>query len=267
MKVAVIIPAFDEARTIRDVAEGALEVCPMVAVVDDGSLDGTGAALAGIGATVLRHTVKRGKAAALATGFQWALEAGADAVATLDGDGQHRPEDISRLAAVARMHPQCIIIGARLRGRDAYPRARTFANRFADFWISWAAGHAIADSQSGQRVYPAALLRRLARPRDQKTEFTFESEVLIRAARIGVTTVAVPILAIHHPGGRRSHFRPVRDITRIVFMVAGYLLRSGMNPRGLWRSLHESPRIVDAPASGMRNAASQRALSADLTTP
>lgn len=265
MTFVVIIPAFDEARTIRGVAERALACGAEVAVIDDGSRDGTVDALTGAGVTVLRHDTNQGKAAALCTGFEWALARGADAVATLDGDGQHRPEDIARLVAVARMHPDCLIMGARLRGRDAYPPARTFANRFADFWISWAAGHAVADSQSGQRVYPAHLLRRLARARDRKAEFTFESETVIRAARLGVTTIAVPIDAIHDAAGRPSHFRPVRDIARIVLMVAGYLLRSGMNPRGLWHSLREAPRIVEAPEPAARAAVPHRTPMPDTT--
>ena len=257
MKAAVIIPAFDEARTIRSIAERALVCCPKVAVIDDGSRDGTADALAGVGVTLLRHATNQGKAAALATGFEWALAQGAEVVVTLDGDGQHRPEDIPRLLAVAQLHPDRLIIGARLTDRDAYPRARNRANRIADFWISWAAGHPIEDTQSGQRVYPAGLLRRVRRSRDLHAGFTFESEVVIRAARQGVTTIAVPIPAIHNANGRPSHFRPVHDIARIVFMVAGYLLRSGMNPRGLWRSVRAAPAIVDSPEPTIRPAASR----------
>lgn len=254
-----MIPAFNEARTIRSLAQRALACGIEVAVVDDGSDDGTADAVAGLPLTLLRHDANRGKAAALATGFDWALARGATAVVTLDGDGQHRPEDIPRLLAAAERYPDRLIIGARLIGRDAYPKARRRANKFADFWIAWAAGHPVADSQSGQRVYPASLLQRLGRLRARANGFTFESEVVICAARGGCTTVAVPIAAVHHAAGRRSHFRPVRDIALIVVMVAGYLLRSGMNPRGLWRSLREAPCIVDWPEPAGRQDARSRA--------
>ena len=116
-------------------------------------------------------------------------------------------------------------------------------NRLADFLVSWAAGHAVADSQSGQRLYPAALLEGISLRHDEKASFTLESEIIIEAARRGYTCVGVPILAIYDPAGRRSHFRPVRDIARIGRMVA--LLGSGMNPAGLWRALHEAPCIAD----------------------
>ena len=245
MPAAIVIPAFNEAATIRSLVERSLRQCALVIVVDDGSSDGTSAALEGLPACVLRHATNEGKAASLWDGIAYALARNADAVVTLDGDGQHQPEDVSRLLVASAEHPHKVIVGARLIDRAAYPRARRWANRFADFWISWAAGHGIADSQSGQRLYPAALLRQLQVRHDAGAAFTFESEVLIHAAKLGFTTVAVPIKAVFDPAGRPSHFRPVRDIARIVAMVAGHLLATGLYPVGLWRSLRFPARIAD----------------------
>jgi hypothetical protein len=134
--------------------------------------------------------------------------------------------------------PRRIVIGSRRAAKASAPRARRIANRVADFWVSWAAGWPIEDTQSGFRVYPAALLRRMGTCRPATTGFAWESEMLIAAGRLGVRTVSVDVPAIYGSALRRpSHFRPVLDITRIVLMVAGYLLRSFMYPRGLWRSL------------------------------
>jgi hypothetical protein len=156
----------------------------------------------------------------------------------LDGDGQHRPEDLPRLLESSRQWPGHIIVGSRRTSGHAAPRARFIANRVADFWISWAASHPIDDSQCGFRVYPAALVQRLAACPPKATGFAFESEILIEAARLGCFTVAVDIPTVYGAALRRgSHFRPVADITRIVLMVARRLLRAGMNPLGLWRSL------------------------------
>lgn len=246
MSLAIVIPAYNESRTIRSVAERALRQCAQVIVVDDGSTDGTRDALDGLAVHVLAHAANQGKAASLWDGFKYALECNVDAVITLDGDGQHRPEDVPRMIIAARENPQRVIIGARLLGREAYPRARSRANHFADFWISWAAGHRIADSQSGQRLYPVELVRQLRARHDAGAAFTFESEALIRAARLGFTTVAVPIQAIFNAGGRPSHFRPVRDIARIVRMVAGQLLATGLYPLGLWRSLRFPADVAQA---------------------
>lgn len=237
MKAAVVIPAYEEAATIRDLALRARSLVDLVIVVDDGSADGTAAALQGLDVLLLRHETNRGKADTLWTGFEKALALGAGAIATLDGDGQHDPADIPRLLAAHAAYPDRIVIGSRLHDRANFPARRYYANCFARFWISWASGYPIADTQTGFRVYPASLFAKLERADFRWDGFVFESEVLIRAARLGVKSVAVPIPGIYPTLARPSHFRPVIDIARIVVMVAGHLLRRGMYPAGLWRSL------------------------------
>jgi glycosyltransferase involved in cell wall biosynthesis len=238
----VVIPALNEALTIEAVVAGclALPTVAEVLVIDDGSTDETAARAERSGARVLRHGANRGKGASLVRGMQAALAAGAGSVATLDGDGQHRPEDLVRLAACSQAWPDRIVIGARRLRADTAPRARQIANRIADFWISWAAGHPISDTQSGFRIYPAGLVKALGRGQRMASGFAFESEVLIKAARLGFRTLAVDIPAIYAPDRRASYFRPVRDITAIVLLVAGKLLARGMDPVGLWRSLTQS---------------------------
>lgn len=236
MKLAVVIPAYNEAATIRDVARRALAQCNDVIVVDDGSRDDTAGALGGLAVTLVRHEENRGKAAALWSGMERALASGAEAVVTLDGDNQHRPEDIPRLMQAAAQYPHTIVIGSRMAQAGAFPRKRYYANQFANFWISWAAGYRIEDSQSGFRFYPAALLRRVRVAHDRAHGFVFESEILIEAARLGVKSVPVPIAAIYAPGARASHFRGVRDIARITRMVAWKLASRGFYPQGLVRA-------------------------------
>jgi glycosyltransferase involved in cell wall biosynthesis len=232
-----VIPAYNEAATIRDVVERTLREVPRVIVVDDGSTDGTAQRLEGLRATLLRNARNAGKAASLARGIELALGESAAAIVTLDGDGQHRPEDIPRLLAAWQRSPEALVIGARLHEGAKIPADRYLANRFANFWIAWAAGQRIADSQSGFRVYPAALLRALRLPREGAPGFVFESEILIEAGRRGVRLVDVPIAAIYEPRGRRSHFRPVIDIALIVRMVAWKLVSRGLFLPGLIRSL------------------------------
>ena len=235
--VVVLIPAYNEAATIRDVVERALKIVPQVVVVDDGSSDATVARLQDLPVTLLRNERNLGKAACLWKGFDHALRQGAQFIVTLDGDGQHSPEDIGRLLSTAQRFPDSIVIGARLHDKQNFPARRYYANQFARFWISWAAGYPIADTQSGFRIYPATLLKRLTRRDVSWNGFVFESEILIAAGRLGVQSVAVSIPGIYPKQARASHFRPVRDIARIVLMVGGRLLRGGMYPAGLWRSL------------------------------
>jgi glycosyltransferase involved in cell wall biosynthesis len=229
-----VIPAFNEAPTIREVALLTLRVIPWVIVVDDGSDDGTAAALTGLPVVLLRNRKNRGKAMSLWRGFRYALGRDASAVLSVDGDGQHAPEDIARLAAASRRLPGQFLIGARARrGRGV----RYLANRFADFWISWASGYRIPDSQSGLRLYPRALLAVLRVRHGRPRGFVFESEVLIEGARLGFNAHPVPVSARPRRGPRPSHFRPLLDVLRITAMVAGRLLAGGLNLGGLYRSL------------------------------
>ncbi len=240
--VWIAIPAYNEVRTVRSLAQKALTQCPQVIVVDDGSSDGTAAQLRDLPVTLLAHPVNQGKAASLRTAFTYALAQNACCVVALDGDGQHDPADAPTLLAAWQRHAERIIIGSRLHDRAQFPLARYRANRFACFWISWAAGHPIADSQSGFRVYPRAVMRIALDGRVRGSRFTFESEILIEAAQQAHTTLAVAIAGHYPQNARPSHFRPVIDIAKIVVMVAGRLLRQGMAPLGLWRSL--KPAIV-----------------------
>jgi hypothetical protein len=90
---------------------------------------------------------------------------------------------------------------------------------------------------------------------DARAGFTLESELLVAAAMHGYATVAVPIDTVY-AGGRPSHFRPVRDIARIVRMVARRLIAARMHPVGLWRTLSERPLVLCAEAAGRNGAES-----------
>lgn len=236
----VVIPAYNEAAAIRDVAGRTLKQVERVIVVDDGSTDGTASELKGLPLTLVRSTRNLGKAASLWRGMAVALADGASAVITLDGDGQHRPEDIPRLLEAHAADPHALVIGSRLRASGTTPAERYFANRFADFWIAWAAGQRMQDSQCGFRLYPAALLRALPQGLGRAKGFVFESEVLIEAGRRGVRLAWVQIPGIYESRLRRSHFRPVADVTLITRMVAWKLLSRGLYLRGLVRSLRSA---------------------------
>lgn len=233
----VVIPAYNEAATVRDVAMGARRQCSHVIVVDDGSTDGTAEALTGLDVTVLRNEVNLGKAGSLCRGFERALAGGATGVITLDADGQHAPEDIPILLDAAAAQPTAFLIGARRRDQRRASFWRYAANRIADFWIGWAAGALIEDSQSGFRLYPAALLRTVELPHGRSRSFVFESEILIEAARRGFSSQIVQVTVARRSGPRPSHFRPVIDILRITKMVGWKLFCRGMYPLGLLRVL------------------------------
>ena len=238
--VWIIIPAYNEVRTIRLLAMEALALCPQVIVVDDGSIDGTADALRGLPVTLLVHKENQGKAASLRTAFKHALARNAKCAISIDGDGQHCLADAAGLLGVWRSNSHRIVIGSRLHDRSQFPPARYRANVFACFWISWAAGHPIADSQSGFRAYPFQVMRLALTGKVKSNRFTFESEILIMAARQGHPTIAMVIPSSYPADARPSHFRPVADIAKIVLMVASKLLQQGLAPLGLLRSLKKA---------------------------
>lgn len=238
--VAVVVPAFNEAATIAKLVKEILAYSQHIIVVDDASSDGTGALLAALPVTVLRHDVNQGKGASLMHGFDEALKRDVRAVVTLDGDGQHRPSDIPRLLDLARKQPNCIIIGSRRADRAGAPAVRYHGNRIADFFISWASGYAIDDSQSGCRLYPRQILESVNALHHRGHSFVFESEVLINAAAAGFRSTAIPIPALYAGTVRRSsHFRPLKDVPRIVIMVTLKILSRGLYVDGLFRMLRE----------------------------
>jgi glycosyltransferase involved in cell wall biosynthesis len=239
--VWLVIPAYNEGATVGNVAARARRYCRNVIVVDDGSTDGTVEALAALDITLLRNDRNRGKGDSLWRGFQQAMAQGAVGVITLDADGQHAPEEIASFIEATLTDPHALIVGARRSLERKTSRWRYLANRIADFWISWAAGRPMEDSQSGFRLYPVRLLRTLTVKHGREQGFVFESEVLIEAARRGLQILHIPVTVTPRTGSRPSHFRPVLDIMRITRMVAWKILQRGFYLRGLLATIRPSP--------------------------
>ncbi|TKS55018.1 glycosyltransferase family 2 protein [Luteimonas yindakuii] len=245
--VAVVIPALNESLRIREIVTGALAECDRVIVIDDGSDDGTADLVADLPVTVLRHPQRLGKGASLRDGFAEALRQGARAVLTMDGDGQHSAADIPRLIASANRHPDAIIVGARLRKRSCQPWYRRLGNDFGDWGIAIGCGYRLVDSQSGQRLYPAAVCAL----RDVPGEgFVFEAQMLISAAReLGMRVVALPVETRYAvPGAgvqfRKSHFRLWHDLYSITSHVVGQVLGQGQLLRR-YRTTRANPPLID----------------------
>ena len=245
-RIAVVIPALNEERAIRGIVETVLAISPNVILIDDGSTDRTVERVADLPITLIRHLTPLGKGQGLRDGFRKARELGFDAVIAMDGDGQHLAADLPRLLAAARRYPEHIVIGARIRHRENQPTARRRANAVADWGISLACAMAVADTQSGQRYYPLAALDLVDLAAD---DFVFEAALLIAAAReknLGI--VSVPIESRYQREFRSSHFRPLRDVTRITLYTVGSILHYGHLLRS-YRRVRATPALVyDPPA-------------------
>ena len=245
--IAVIIPALNERLRIREVVEGALRHAARVIVIDDGSDDGTGEVIGDLPITLLRHATRQGKGASLRDGFEEALRQGVAGAISMDGDGQHSADDIPRLIAAANRRPGWVVIGARLRKRTQQPTYRRLANEFGDWGVAWGTGYQIADSQSGQRFYPANVMALGDVPGE---DFVYEAQILMSAAQqLGVRCVSIPIEARYadvHAGEqfRPSHFKPLKDFSRITSHIVWECLKRGGVP-AVYRSIRANPPVID----------------------
>lgn len=203
MKPCVVIPTYDNPETLADVVRGALEHCPDVIVVDDGSREPV--ALEGV--TLIRHETNLGKGAALRDGFEKAAELGFTHAVTIDADGQHPAGEIPKLLEASG---DALVLGARDLKASGAAFLRRLAVRNSNLWTWVETGLRLPDTQSGLRSYPLAAIRPL---RLTTTGYDFEIEVLVKAAWAGVPVRSVGIEARYN--GHVSHYRPVVDFLRI----------------------------------------------------
>jgi glycosyltransferase involved in cell wall biosynthesis len=211
--IVALIPAHDEAPRIGPVIAAAAEQLRVI-VIDDGSTDATAARAREAGAEVIEQRPNQGKGSALRTGFRRALDDGADAILTLDADGQHDPAEISRFVDAWASDPRPdLVIGQ--RSFRPMPAARRLSNELGRIAFSWAVGRPIPDNQSGYRL----VSRRLAEATLASDEpgFAFEVEQITTCIRMGGTIAWVPIRTIY--AGAPSHIRPLAHLREFVRIV------------------------------------------------
>ncbi len=186
MRTLVIIPAFNEAATIGDVVQSVPSEY-VVAVIDDGSSDETGARAAASGAVVVRHAVNRGLGGALRTGFLFALRGDFDTVVTLDADGQHDPREIPKFISALQSGVD-VVVGERKTGD--MPRARQWYNRLGRLVTSGLFGTKLVDTESGFRALSRRALEQMELT---ASRMDISSEIIAEAHRARLCVGSVPI--------------------------------------------------------------------------
>ena len=226
--IALVIPVCDpDAGRFPSLVQRLRADFTHVVVVDDGSAQGREAfdAVCGDVDAVLAHEVNRGKGAALRTAFAW-VRANLPHVAgvvTVDGDGQHDPADVRRVAEELARDPNGgLVLGVRSFFGDV-----PFRSRLGNFWtrglFRLLTGLAVSDTQTGLRGIPAALLPRLlAIPGDR---YEYETRMLADARRHPAPPREVPVRTIYLDGNAASHYRPLRDTFRTQLALWGSLFR------------------------------------------
>jgi glycosyltransferase involved in cell wall biosynthesis len=191
-----------------------------IVVVDDGSGAEAATHLARLqahGCTILRHSVNRGKGAALKTGLRHVAAAYPGcAVVCADADGQHRAEDLRRV--VERAEPGRFVLG--VRRVEQMPARSRFGNTVTRALFRAATGHRVTDTQTGLRVFPAALLEQLCAVPGE--HFEYEMNVLLEAARTGQAIDEVEIPTRYLDGNEGSNFSGITDSIRVYRALLGY---------------------------------------------
>jgi hypothetical protein len=193
-KVAVLVPAYDEAESVGHVLDRVpAEVCgrpTAVLVVDDGSRDGTGDVAAEHGAVVARHVINRGGGAALRTGYRLMAESGAEVVVTLDADGQHLPSEMERLVQPVLDREVDVAHGSRVLGRaDRNQFARELGIVFFNRLVSLITRTRVSDCSNGYRAVRTTVLPQLVLRQEQ----FHTSEFMIEAIKRGVPAREIPV--------------------------------------------------------------------------
>ncbi|ROH96322.1 DUF2062 domain-containing protein [Chryseobacterium daecheongense] len=212
-KICVLIPTYNNEKTLKRVIDGVLDYTENIIVINDGSTDSTAQILSTYPQiTTISLPENKGKGNGLKTGFRKAKKSGFDYAITIDSDGQHYPDDIPVFVeALLQEKEDVLLIGNRNMSQDGIPKKSSFGNRFSNFWFWFETGIKLEDTQSGYRLYPLHKI-----PKKYFTpKFEFEIEIIVRTAWRHVPVKNVPVKVLYDPAERVSHFRPFKDFTRI----------------------------------------------------
>ncbi|MFH1381217.1 MAG: glycosyltransferase family 2 protein [Candidatus Omnitrophota bacterium] len=221
MKTCILMPSYNESRTIGGIVSEIKQMGFQVFVVDDGSIDDTGKIAADSGAIVMRHNKNLGKGASLKEGFNFILRTtNFDNVIIMDGDGQHNPKDIEKFVSYAEKNGSGIIMGNRMTFTRDMPLIRLATNRFVSWLLSIVCRQNIPDTQCGFRLIGRKVLEKLTL---ESNKFDLESEMLIKASRKKIKIDSVPIDTIYRNEDSRIH--PLKDTFRfIILLIKSYFV-------------------------------------------
>jgi len=209
MKICVLMPSFNEEKTVGVLVAAVKRLGFDVLVVDDGSKDGTAGQARESGADILVNDKNLGKGAALRRGFTALAERPYDAVVVMDADGQHLPKDLRGFVDLYSKDRPGVIVGNRMANPKGMPWIRRLTNAVMSTLISWKCGQHIPDTQCGFRLIDVALLKKMRLATDN---FEIESEILLEAAENGFKIASVSVATVYE--GQTSAIHPVKDTAR-----------------------------------------------------
>jgi len=211
MRNCVLIPSYNEARTIGAITKELKSRGLTVYVVDDGSTDETAGIAALQGAVVITHDKNKGKGASLIEGFGRILEEDFDAVLIMDGDGQHTTGDVDNFFKKMAETGADIVIGNRMLDTVSMPVIRKITNKIMSRVISKMCKENIPDTQCGFKLVKRNVLESV---KFEFPNFEIESEILLKAARKGFKIESVPVKTVYR--NEASKIKPIFDTIRFL---------------------------------------------------
>lgn len=214
MNTCVIIPAYNEEKTISDIIGKIKRQGLEILIIDDGSTDNTAKIAKANSCLLIANSRNQGKGAALIKGFNYVKEKEFEVVITMDGDGQHLPEDIASFMKISANSPHAFFIGNRMFKPSGMPLIRQFTNKFMSWFISRIIKQRIPDTQCGFRLIKTELLKKII---FSTHRFETETEILIRTSRLGYKIISVPIQTIYRH--EKSQINPMIDTVRFIKFI------------------------------------------------
>ena len=206
MKLLIIIPAYNEAESLRGVIERLRSTCPQYdyIIVNDGSTDGTMELCEENNYNIINHTANEGLSGAIHTGMKYAIENGYDAALQFDADGQHLPEYIDGMLEVMEKTDCDIVIASRFYKEKMPFRMRTLGGKMISAAIHRTANKILTDPTSGMRLYKRNILRVFA----ENERFAPEPDTLAFLIRMGADIREVQVKMEERKHGQ-SYLSPV----------------------------------------------------------
>ncbi|MBO5089351.1 MAG: phosphodiester glycosidase family protein [Clostridia bacterium] len=231
-KICILIPSLNPDEKLIKTIEGLKEVgFKNFIIVDDGSDEAHQkyfpASDQENNFIVLRHSFNKGKGAAIKTAFKFIMKysTSLEGVITVDGDGQHDPEDVKSCAEALLREGDKIILGCRDFSLPQVPTRSRFGNKTTSFIFKALCGIKISDTQTGLRGFPVKHLPFLLNVKGDR--FEYETNMLLKFKQAGIELSEVTIQTIYEEEGKHeSHFKTVRDSIRVYSFILGFWLSS-----------------------------------------
>lgn len=229
-KELIIIPAYQPLESLVPLTKEIFEYFENILVVDDGGGEKYAHIfnqLKDMGAIVVAHAINQGKGRALKSAINYCLlnpEIAKAGVITVDADGQHRPEDIVKIAEAMEANPDAVVMGCRAFDVDNVPWKSRMGNGISRKVYKWACGIDVSDTQTGLRGLPYSFLEIAARCDGEKYEY--ETNMLLDIKSNKVPMEEVTIKTVYENNNESSHFNPIRDSIRIYSIIFKYSFSS-----------------------------------------